>query len=101
MPSLTGEAQSCVEPRIAASRRLPTSGMCGRCESASGTIEGMTAPVAYLVEHDAPVTRTHGRAYPTAIPVGRAGGALDVEDDAPSCHFDGLRFGPAHLSPPG
>lgn len=51
--------------------------MCGRCESASGNIEGMTAPVAHLVEHEAWVTRTHRRACPTAIPVGRAA----VEED--------------------
>ncbi len=52
----------------------PLRGKCGRCESASGNIEGMTAPVAHPIEHDAPVTRTHGRACPTAIPVGRASG---------------------------
>ena len=28
----------------------------------------------------------------------RAGGALDVEDDARGCHLDGLRFGCAHVS---
>ena len=38
----------------------------------------MTAPVAHLVEHDAPVTRTHGRACPTAI---RSVGLPAYEED--------------------